>query len=353
MKINILCSIDKRPSGPNRQLLEYGNYLYSKGHNVSVIKPVRRRCPKNRKDIIEMKLAEIAHYISGKRIREIKKLPWIDVRCPVKIIPSIDEKYLDSADILFFSMQASLPLVEKLSERCGRKVMRVCSVIYAENVDCIPENVYIVAISSIVKQILEKQLKREIFLLLNGVNTGTFYNSIKRKEPKTIGMVYYPSNKYKGMKNGFWVMEQLYMRYPSLKFHVIGEWAEKDIPPFVKFIDGNTRDNLINFYKTTDILIFPSEKEASPNPPMEAMASRCAVVTTEVGGISDYTIPGKTAIVVKIGDREGLLRGVINLIENNEYFRTISEEGYKKIQDFSVEKQGEKLEQILFEILKR
>ncbi|MCM8761935.1 MAG: glycosyltransferase [Candidatus Omnitrophica bacterium] len=101
------------------------------------------------------------------------------------------------------------------------------------------------------------------------------------------------------------------------------------------------------------MLIFPSKKEASPNPPMEAMASRCTVVTTEVGGISDYTIPGKTAIVVSPGDKEGLLKGVLTLLENNDYFREISENGYKKIQEFSIEKQGEKLEQILLNILKR
>jgi hypothetical protein len=34
MKINILSSIDKRPSGVNRNLIEFGNYLFSKGHEV-------------------------------------------------------------------------------------------------------------------------------------------------------------------------------------------------------------------------------------------------------------------------------------------------------------------------------
>ncbi|MCM8821127.1 MAG: glycosyltransferase family 4 protein, partial [Candidatus Omnitrophica bacterium] len=210
-----------------------------------------------------------------------------------------------------------------------------------------------VAISSLIKQTLEKHLNRETFLLLNGVNTKIFNNYEKREKPQTIGMVYYPDNKHKGMEDGFWIMEQLYRIYPSLKFQVAGEWKGRDFPSFVRFIDGNKKDNLINFYRSTDILIFPSKKEASPNPPMEAMASRCAVITTEVGGISDYTLPGKTAIVVPPGDREGLLKGVITLLDNNEYFREISEGGYKKIQEFSVEKQGEKLEQILLNILKR
>jgi len=131
MRVNILCSIDKRPSGPNRQLLEYGNHLCSKGHDISVIKPVIRRYPRKKKDSFEIKLGEIAHFISGKRVRAIKKLPWIDIKCPVKIIPSIDERYLGEAEIVFFSMESSLPMVEKLPERCGKKIMRVCSILYA------------------------------------------------------------------------------------------------------------------------------------------------------------------------------------------------------------------------------
>ncbi|MCM8761934.1 MAG: hypothetical protein NC905_05460 [Candidatus Omnitrophica bacterium] len=223
MKINILCSIDKRPSGPNRQLLEYGNYLYLRGHSISVIKPIRRRYPKNKREVIEMKLSEIFHFISGRRVRTIKYLPWIDIKCPVKLIPSINERYIGPADIVFFSMQSSLPLVEKLPERCGKKVMRVCSILYAENITALPENIYIVAISSLIKQTLEKHLNREIFLLLNGVNTKIFNNYEKREKPQTIGMVYYPNNKHKGMEDGFWVMEQIHRSYPSLKFQVVGE----------------------------------------------------------------------------------------------------------------------------------
>ncbi len=354
MKINILSSIDKRPSGPNKQLLEYGNYLYSKGHNVSVIKPLRRRKAKNRKQAFELKMGEIAHLISGRRIRYVKKLPWIDVKCPVMVIPSINERYLSPSDITFFSMEYFLPLIEKLSAEYGKKVMRVCNIFFAEKVRTLPYNIYLVAISSLVKQLLEERLKRDIFLLLNGVNTKIFSNPAQKEIPQTIGMLFYNKKPpHKGMEDGFWVMEELHRRYPSLRFQVAGEWKEKQIPSFVQFINGTYIKNLSNFYRTTDILIFPSKRDACPNPPMEAMASRCAVVTTDVGGISDYAVKGKTAIVVQPGDRGELLKGVITLLENNVYFREVSEEGYKKIQEFSVERQGEKLEKYFSGLVKQ
>ncbi|MGC8977383.1 MAG: glycosyltransferase family 4 protein, partial [Candidatus Ratteibacteria bacterium] len=344
--------IDKRPSGVNRQLLEYGNFLYSKGHDVCIIKAINRGPSKSKKENFERKLREIAYILSGKRIRIINKLPWVEVNCPIKIIPSIKEKYIGSSDIILFSFEYHLSVVKKLSEKYGKKVMRVANIFFAENVSYIPKNIYLIAVSSLMKKILEERLKREIFLCVNSVNTNIFNNPVNREKPVSIGMFFYNKKPaHKGMEDGFYIMKDLKKLYPYLKFQVCGEWKERYIPDFVKFIDGRYIENLVNFYRTTDIFIFTSYKEACPNPPMEAMACKCAVVTTKVGGILDYIIPGKTAIVVEPGDKEGILKGVISLIENNEFFKKISNEGYRKIQDFSVENQGEKLEKILYNII--
>jgi len=352
MKINILSSVDKRPSGVNRDFIEFGNYLFSKGHEVYLIKAVDRGYYYDKKDKIEKKIAKFLYGLSGRRIRRIRKLPWIDLKCPAITIPSFNEKYLPASDITLFSFKAHLPVVENLSEKYGKKVFRVCDIFFAENVRYIPKNIYLIAISTLVKNLLEEKFKREVFLHLNSVNTKIFNNPDKREKVKTIGMFFYNKKpEHKGMEDGFWVMEQLYKRYPYLKFKVIGEWKENWIPEFVEFYDGNKIENLVNFYRNTDIFIYTSKKDACPNPPMEAMACKCAVVTTEVGAIPDYTEKDKSAIVVNAGDRDGILKGVINLIENNDYFRKISEEGYKKIQEFSIEKQGEKLEEFLLNLL--
>lgn len=352
MKINILSSIDKRPSAVNRQLLEYGNYLFSKGHDVKIIKAINRGFSNSKRDNFERKLREIAYMITGKRIRRIKKLPWAEVKCTVLTIPRIDEKYIEECDITFFSFEYHLPTVEKLPEKYGKKVMRICNIFFAERVKFIPENIYLITVSSLMKKILESRLKREVFLCLNSVNTNIFKNDYNREKPETVGMFFYNKKpSHKGMEDGFWVMEELYKRYPYLKFQVCGEWREKYVPSFVKFVDGRYIENLVNFYRTTDIFIFTSKKDACPNPPMEAMACKCAVVTTNVGGVPDYTVHGETAIVVEPGDKEGILKGVISLIENNEFFKKISNEGYKKIQQFSIEKQGEKLENYFLSIL--
>lgn len=348
MRINILSSISKRPSGVNRNLVEFGNYLFSKGHKVSLIKPINRGYSDSKIDGLERKIRELLYIFSGKRIRKIRKLPWIELNCPAITIPSLSEKYLPSSDVTLFSFEYYLPSVVKLSEKYGKKVFRVCNIFFAEKINCLPENIFLVANSSLVKKLLEERLKREVFLLLNGINTKIFNNPQERKEVKSIGMFFYNKKpKHKGMEDGFWVMKQIYKRYKNLKFQVVGEWKENYIPEFIRFYNGRKIENLVNFYRNTDIFIYTSKKDACPNPPMEAMACKCAVVTTNVGGISDYTISGETALIVEPGDKEAILNYVISLIENNEFFKKISIEGYRKIQEFSVENQGKKLEKIL------
>ena len=135
MRINILSSISKRPSGVNRNLVEFGNYLFSKGHKVSLIKPINRGYSDSKIDGLERKIRELLYIFSGKRIRKIRKLPWIELNCPAITIPSLSEKYLPSSDVTLFSFEYYLPSVVKLSEKYGKKVFRVCNIFFAEKIN--------------------------------------------------------------------------------------------------------------------------------------------------------------------------------------------------------------------------
>jgi glycosyltransferase involved in cell wall biosynthesis len=82
-------------------------------------------------------------------------------------------------------------------------------------------------------------------------------------------------------------------------------------------------------------------------PPMEAIACKCAVVATNVGAISDYTITGETALVVPLRKPELLAKNIILLIENEEKMKNLSEVGHKYIKKFTWEKATSKFENII------
>lgn len=82
-------------------------------------------------------------------------------------------------------------------------------------------------------------------------------------------------------------------------------------------------------------------------PPMEAMACKFAGVTTNIGAVPDYTIPGKTALVSPTHCPESLAENIIELIENEKLRKQISENGYRHIvKNFTWSKAPDELEEV-------
>ena len=349
MKINIVLNIGKKPSGAVRPIIEFANQLL-KNNWVTIYKPFNP----GRKKGIEYKLREWAGYLlKGKKYKQ----NWIECKPKIVIIPNCKERFIEKGDILFFRSPNLIEHIKKFSLSRGKKVMRVSNIFFALNPpEEIPSNISLIASSSLIKSLLQKKYPdKKIFILVNGINLQIFgFPEKKLISPKNIGMIYYSGKhaEHKGMNDGLWIMLKLKEKFPFLKFYLLGWEKEKKIPPFVIFNKGLNQRSVVEFYHKIDILIYPSKLDACPNPPMEAMASKCAVVTTNVGGISDYVIPGKTALVSEPGDRQTMLKNVISLIENPALWRTIANSGYEKIKEFSYEKQSEKLEKIMYEILK-
>jgi glycosyltransferase involved in cell wall biosynthesis len=77
------------------------------------------------------------------------------------------------------------------------------------------------------------------------------------------------------------------------------------------------------------------------------MASKCAVVATNVGGVPDYAIPDETAIVVPPHDSKKLEEGIAYLLDNWENAKIIAENGYMHIKQFTWEKAAEEFYEAL------
>ena len=92
-----------------------------------------------------------------------------------------------------------------------------------------------------------------------------------------------------------------------------------------------TRERLRKIYQSCDIFLCPSWYEGLGLPSMEAMACRCALVTSDTGGCLDYAINGKTALVSPSRDIDGLRANIIRLIDDKELLQAISYNGQKKI----------------------
>ena len=101
------------------------------------------------------------------------------------------------------------------------------------------------------------------------------------------------------------------------------------------FILRPFKEQLRKIYARTDIFLCPSIQEGYHNPPREAMVAKCAVVATNVGCILYCAIPGKTALIVEPGDVKGMVEKITWLIENPKKIKTMGDDAYKHMKNFS------------------
>lgn len=97
-------------------------------------------------------------------------------------------------------------------------------------------------------------------------------------------------------------------------------------------------DQLAELYSNSDIQVTFSVAESFPLPPLEAMASGSAVITTPYG-TEDYAIDGFNTLVVEPNNVEMLAEKIRLLIENEELRRKLIENGFKTASKFNYPEQ--------------
>lgn len=96
--------------------------------------------------------------------------------------------------------------------------------------------------------------------------------------------------------------------------------------------------NVPDLLQISDIFTLVSKREGLPKSIMEAMAAGKPVVATNVRGSWDLVEHGRTGLLVKPGDVDGLVSALKKLIVNPGLRSDMGMEGQKKIQEYSLEK---------------
>jgi hypothetical protein len=205
-----------------------------------------------------------------------------------------------------------------------------------------------IVVSSWLKEILETRLGVKVAgIVTNGVDSETFDCVKKRKRKvKRVLMCYRKEMKWKGGEDGINALRRVREEFPETEFVMYGS-RDKHVPRWVRFYENISDKELAELYCSSDIFVFPSWVEGFGLPPMEAASCKCAVVTTDCGGMSDYTISGKTALVSPPRDPLTLAKNIIYLLKNENIRRDISNAGYKYVRRFTWEVAGARLERIL------
>lgn len=352
MKINfVLPGIQN--SGGVKVVFEYANRLQEMGHDVFITYPGLIDAPVDSKGWkIEAPLRKFKYALDD--IRGINEHNWFALKVPVYRIPSLEEKYLHSADVIIATHNRTADWVSKLSPRCGEKFYFIQGFEVWDREPSLVINTWKlplkkIVISSYLKNIAQDMGEEVVGLIINGLDSKAFYNENPtfNTPPKKILMLSH-EDEAKGITDGLKAFEIAKNKFPYLELTMFGvRQARADMPPGTSYYQNPSQAKIRDLYCEADIYLFPSRQEGFGLTPMEAMACAAAVVTTNVGGIPDYTISGETALVTEPNNPKQLAEGIIKLTENPSWLKEIAIAGQKQVSQISWDKAVVEFEEVL------
>jgi len=165
-------------------------------------------------------------------------------------------------------------------------------------------------------------------------------------------IMYHPLSK-KGFIDGLTAFKLAQQKYPSLELIIFGAYRpDRQILKDYKFYYRPNLEQLKMIYNSADIFLWPSRFEGFGLPPMEAMACRCVVISTDTGAIREYAIDQETVIIVPPNNPEKMAQFLVNLAHDKSKLSLLSEQAYIKIQDFSWDNSIDRMEKILTDNLR-
>jgi colanic acid/amylovoran biosynthesis glycosyltransferase len=112
----------------------------------------------------------------------------------------------------------------------------------------------------------------------------------------------------------------------------------------VVLLGATDHNGVIQILKDTNIFLLPSKKEAFPVVLLEAQAMGIPVVATNVGGVKEALLDGKTGYLVNVNDIQSTKSRIYTLFENSTLVEKMGNRGRRFIEEnFDIKKLNKKL----------
>ncbi|MEH2492847.1 glycosyltransferase family 4 protein [Bradyrhizobium sp. AZCC 2230] len=158
-------------------------------------------------------------------------------------------------------------------------------------------------------------------LIFNSVNTDQFFAPARvRQSIPTLGFLYSTVD-FKDPQALLDSLHEVKKRVPELRAVAFGAHSVSSfypLPEWVEFHHQPKQNDIRLLYARCDVWLCASKSEGFHLPPLEAMACRCPVVSTRVGGPIDIIEDGVNGYLADVGDVEALADRVVKVLGQSD-----------------------------------
>lgn len=347
MRVNFLLPhFGVKPTGGFKIAYQYANYLSEKGYCVNII---------HASSASEERYKYVRYIKSYIRLK-LERKRWFEFDKGINLlfVPELKEKYIPDADVTIATAWQTAKYLNDYSSIKGKKLYLIQG--YEtwngdkqEVDDTWKYNMEKIVISKWLVSIAREMKVSNITHIPNALNHDKFkvIDNIENRE--IIISMMYSNSKYKGGEDGLKVLNKVKEEYPNLKVKLFGKCkAPSNLPKWIEYYrNPNQRFLIEDIYNKSAIFLSTSLSEGWGLPPMEAMACGCAVVSTDSGGVRDFVINNKTALMCEPRNLSEIYNCILKLIRDDNLRIKLANSGNEYVKEFKWDKSFVKFEEVL------
>ena len=148
-------------------------------------------------------------------------------------------------------------------------------------------------------------------------------------------------------------------KLPRLRLLLAGDGLERSNPRMIELVNQTAGiavlpgflDDLTDFYAALDLFIMPSRSEGWGLTALRAMANGLAVIATNVGGLRELVVRGKTGWLISPDSPRELAEGIEDAASDPERWRRYGGNARERAAHFSIERTVERTERFYARLL--
>jgi glycosyltransferase involved in cell wall biosynthesis len=327
MKVSFWVSSGTRPVGGVRTIFELANGLSRLGHTVNLI-----------------------HFeLAGHRIESSADIEWFAIEPGVHqlVIRAGDGQTLPPADFLFpyhelFGREFGLPVNLVQGYRMMPRDLEQAMYLAPCPKVCVARWLMRIGRELGVPE-------RQLVYVPNGMDHERFVLTEPIEDrPVRVAMLYH-THIMKGSPFGFQALALAKARVPELEVVVFGtSEPPPDLPPWITAVRSPSPRVLVSeIYNQSRVFVCPSVVEGFGLTSIEAMASGCALVTSDNGGSEDFAIHEHTALVSPAKDVDAMADHIVRLLDDDQLRIDIARRGQEFVQVFDWDRSSRALADFL------